>query len=478
VQHADRASMSTYALPDDYRWLLVTGAVLGMAIAINHGRWSGPAFAVLVVAFALIAWRFFVAMRDRGVARAQPSTTLAGIVLALLATMPVSALLDRTIIPEPAVQHWTLGRIAQGLFVVLLATYVPFLSGGRREPERMKTARFWAFGVLVLIAGLEVIRVSPVPDIDVWTIQTRGAEVLLDGKNPYVFASVPDTDPETDFTVPYCYPPLPIYLGAAALAARGDVRHTLLAALLAAGIAMRFIARRRRRGDGPVPAPLPSLLEDAPALCFWLAPPLFMVLDRSWIDPLQIMLVSLAVAAFVSGRLTLAAVVIGVAISSKQSMFWLFPLAGIILRFDRKRWVIMAVAALVPVLPFMLWDFRALKYSNFDFMTGLAARHDGLCLSSWWSRAFGTTFPPQITFPLSAAVVAAACLRTPADGAERSRFAALGFARALVATYGAFFFFNRWAFANYYFLLIGFTSLAAATAVQTLEPRPADPDVI
>lgn len=455
-----------HALPEDYRWLLVTGAVLGIAVSINHGRWAAPAFAVLVVAFALFGWRFFVALRERGVARATPSTTIAGFVLALLATMPVTGLLDATIIPVPAVLHWTVGRVAQGLFLVLLATYVPFLSGVRRESERTKAARFSGFAVLVTIAGLAVIRVSPVPDIDVWTIQTRGAEVLLEGKNPYVFAKVPDTDPESDFTVPYCYPPLPIYLGASALALRGDVRHPLLAALLAAGIAMRFIARRRREGREQVP--LPSLLEDAPALFFWLAPPLFMVLDRSWIDPLQIMLVSLAVAAFVAGRSTVAAVVIGVAVSSKQSMFWLFPLAGVLLGFDRRRWVVMAVAALLPVLPFIAWDFRALKYANFDFMTGLAARHDGLCFSSWWSRALGSTFPPQLAFVLSAAVVLGVCLRKPRAVDERSRFAAFGFARALVATYFVFFFFNRWAFANYYFLVIGLSSLAAATAVQTV----------
>jgi hypothetical protein len=463
-------SARTYALPEDYRWMLVTSTALGIAIAIHHGRWSGPAFAVLVVPFVLVAWRFAVAMRDRGVASAAPSGTIAGLVLALLATMPVTALLDRTIIPEPAVLSWTVGRVAQGLFLVLLATYVPFLSG-RREPERLKTARFVGFGVLVCVAGLAVIRVSPTPDIDVWTIQTRGAEVMLEGKNPYVYATVPDTDPETEFTVPYCYPPFAVYSGTSARAVGGDIRHSLLAALVVSGIAMRFIARRRRKDAAETP--LPSILEDGPALFFWLAPPLFMILDRSWIDPLQIMLVSLGLAAFVSGRLTLAAVLFGIVASSKQSMFWVVPLAGIILRFDWRRWLVMGVAALVPVLPFVLWDFRALKYANFDFMTGLPGRHDGLCFSAWWSRALGSTFPPQLTFVLSAAAAAGACLRTPRTDPDRSRFAPLGFARALVATYFAFFFFNRWAFANYYFLVIGFACLAAAAAVSAVEPRPA-----
>jgi hypothetical protein len=454
-------------LPDDHRWLLAGGSLLGLAVAINHGRWADLAFAALVPGVLIVAWRFYVAMRDRGVPRARAKELRAApyLILALLAVLPVIALCDGTIIPKPAVTHWVAGRVAQVGFLVLLASYLPFISGRRPEPERLKTARFAGFALLVLVAGLEVIRVSPVPDIDVWTVQKAGAEALLEGKNPYAVVAVPDTDPETDFTVPYCYPPFPIYMGTLAPAARGDVRHPLLAALLAAGVAMRFIARRRKRPSRQL---LPSVLEDSPALFFWLAPPLFMVLDRSWIDPFQIALITLGVAAFVVDRKTLAAVLLGVAISSKQSMFFVYPLAAIILAFDRRRWVIMGIAALLPVLPFLAWDFRRLKYANFDFMTGLGARHDGLCFSTWVYNTFHATFPPQITFLASAAVVVAACLRRPLDAAQRERYASLGFARALVATYLVFFFFNRWAFANYYFLVIGFASLAAATAVQTL----------
>lgn len=442
--------------------------MLGLAVAINHGRWADLAFAVLVPGVLIVAWRFYAALRDRGVPRAAPLRAAPYLVLALLVALPIIALCDGTIIPKPAVTHWWMGRIAQVSFLVLLATYLPFVSGRRPEPERLKTARFVGFAFLVLVAGLEVIRVSPEPDIDVWTVQKSGAEVLLQGKNPYVVVAVPDTDPETDFTVPYCYPPFPIYMGTLALAARGDVRHPLLAAVLAAGFAMRFIARRRKREAGRPGTSLPSLLEDAPALFFWLGPTLFMVLDRSWIDPFQIGLITLGVAAFVDDRKTLAAVLLGVAISSKQSMFFVYPLAAIILGFDRRRWVVMGIAALVPVLPFLVWDFRRLKYANFDFMNGLGARHDGLCFSTWVYNTFHATFPPQITFLASAAVVAAACLRRPLGAELRERYAALGFARALVATYLVFFFFNRWAFANYYFLVIGLASLAAATAVQTL----------
>jgi hypothetical protein len=46
----------------------------------------------------------------------------------------------------------------------------------------------------------------------------------------------------------------------------------------------------------------------------------------------------------------------------------------------------------------------------------------------------------------------------------------LEFSRALVLTYFVFFFFNRWAFANYYFLLTGLAALAGAAALHRSGP--------
>jgi hypothetical protein len=457
---------------DDYDWALVLAVLFGLATAIHHGRWDPSAFAVLMVALALLGWRFFVALRRRKALEAPRDAVALGrgrakvvLVFALLVVMAIVSLLDRTVLPEAAMARWSLGRAAQVLSWALAITYAPFLSG-RREPEVLKTLRFGGFAALLCVAGLSVIHASATPDIDVWTIQQRGAEVLLEGKNPYVWATVPDTDPETDFTVPYVYPPMALYVGVIGRLVGGDVRYALLGTLLATGLALRYIARRRDRSHANA---TPSLVEDAPALFLWQAPPLFMVLDRSWIDPVQILLVTLGVAAHVAGRPTLVAVMLGVAASSKQSMFWVVPLALVLLRFDLRRWIVMAVAAALPLVPFVVWDFRRLKYALFDFMSTLPPRSDGLCFTSWMKRAFGVAFPTQLGFVFAAAIVVAACLRArPANGHDGAgmRGSPSDFGRAVLLTYFAFFFFNRWAFANYYFLLTGFSTLAAAAALS------------
>jgi hypothetical protein len=451
-------------VPGDYLWALVIASLFGLATAIHHGRWDPLAFGVLAIAFGLVTWRFMVALRARGasIGRWRDAVAIA-VVLGLVASMALVSILDRTVLPEAAMARWTVGRVARlGSWIAVLG-YIPSLRG-RLEPEWLKTARFAVFATLVAVAGLSAIGASPEPDIDVWTIQQRGAEVLEQGKNPYTSATVPDTDPETDFVVPYVYPPLAIFVGVLGRAVGGDVRYALLGALLAIGVALRSIARAGL-AIPPAPSRL-ALLEDAPALLFWQWPPLFMILDRSWIDPLQVMLIALGVAAHARRRQTLAAVMLGLAASSKQSMIWLVPLAIVLLRLDLRRWIVMGVSAAAPMVPFVLWDFRRLKYCLFDFMSTLPPRSDGLCFTSWMKHAFDVAFPTQVGFALAIGAVVMGCIRAPRGAADSARWGAPTFALALLFAYFAFFFFNRWAFANYYFLLAGLASITAASTLS------------
>ncbi|HVH45597.1 MAG TPA: hypothetical protein VM925_24755 [Labilithrix sp.] len=457
-------------VPDEYAWLLVMSFIFGFANAISHGRWQPISFALLMVGLAVFAWRFVAASRTP--ADAEPTIAprlTVGALFAMLLSMPVTAFFDPTILAQPA-HPMTAVRVAQVASLLLIASYAPFLSGRRQESERLRTARFVAFALVLLFAGVAVIHITPSPGIDVWTIEMKGGEVLLDGKNPYVWATVPDTDPQSDFTVPFVYPPAAAYLAAVGIAVFGDIRYMLLGGMFAAGLALRFIARRASARSGRA---VPSILEDAPALFFWQTPMLVMVVELSWIDPLQLMLICGGLAAYVADRRTLAAIAFGIAVSSKQTMFWVFPLAALVLRFDLRRWIVMGLSALVPVLPFMVWDFKALKHANFDFMTTLPARHDALCFTNavWkWSHA---TFPHVVGFLLAAVLVAVACGRALAGRfrllavlAPAASRPILDFALALALTYFVFFFFNRWAFANYYFLLTGLAALGAAAALH------------
>jgi predicted membrane-bound dolichyl-phosphate-mannose-protein mannosyltransferase len=221
----------------------------------------------------------------------------------------------------------------------------------------------------------------------------------------------------------------------------------MLAALLITGVALRFIVRRAGLGST-------SLAEDAPALFIWLSPKLQFILEQSWVDPVQIMWITLLVAAHVAARPTLAATLLGVAASSKQTMFWLVPLAAVLLGWDRRQWLITGAVALALPLPFILWDFRALKHANFDFLNALPARPDALTFINWYARKYATEIPGNIAFLLAALVAGVSIWKLSGSTAK--------FGVALLSTYVTFFVFNRWAFANYYFTLCGLSALAAA----------------
>src|SRR6185312_5497452 len=95
-----------------------------------------------------------------------------GLVLVLLLSMPVTAFFDAKLIAHPQMPWWV-GRAVEVCSFFLLFSYVPFLSGERRESERTKTLRFALFGALMLTAGIATYRVSPAPTIDVWDLQMR-----------------------------------------------------------------------------------------------------------------------------------------------------------------------------------------------------------------------------------------------------------------------------------------------------------------
>ncbi|MBS2014155.1 MAG: hypothetical protein JST00_14795 [Deltaproteobacteria bacterium] len=451
----------TRAVRDDLTASLAFVVLLGLGTSNNNGHWSKLSFAIVFAALLLMGWGFVAALRGRG--SAAPGARWAPyhpyLVLALLAAMPLTALLDARLLPADALARFGAGRALEAASLLLLATYVPFASGARSEPARWRTGRFALFGAIVAATGVLAIRLSREPDIDVWTIQARAAELLLEGKNPYVWIAVPTSDQADAFTVVYNYPPISIYLAIAGRLLGGDPRYGLLATIVAAGFALRAIARSGapREGKGR-----PAIIDDAAALSFWLWSPLVFVIDRAWIDPLQVALVAFAVLAYVRQRETLAAVVLGVALTSKQSMFWLVPLAFVFLRWDVKRWAAFAAGALAPLLPFLVWDAARLKHNLFDFMAGLGPRHDALCFTAFVHHAFGAAFPHVTGFLLGGVVIAAAWWRRPPPGDRHE--SVLAFARATTAAYYVFFFFNRWMFANYYCTVAGFAAITAAVA--------------
>ena len=103
-------------------------------------------------------------------------------------------------------------------------------------------------------------------------------------------------------------------------------------------------------------------------------------------------------------------------------------------------------------LPF-LGNLHALKYALLDFQNLLPPRKDGLTLSTTLDDLFGFGLPGVLGFLFAAA--------TCGVSAWKLKGRAKAFVPTAAFTLLVFFFFNKWAFANYYFLTMGLAALAA-----------------
>jgi hypothetical protein len=507
-------------LPRETGWLLIVAYVLGLVMLMTTGLYDGPlaepSLIIVLVCGVILASLFtrLVAPKPFVHDPARPPLVVAVVALTIFV---IAAFADANLL---AGAHGSLGliHVLQAGQVVLLASYLPAILRGVREPRFFVELRFALFGVCLVVGTVSAVALAPSPRIDVWRAHTEAAQALLQGVNPY--RSMQDSG------LGFVYPPTSLYASALALLAHGDVRWAMVLSLLVAGIAMRFVARqglkapplarlqgvspikppivrvmpntdvttakaspgasaraRAREGsaesdadmkgvsdtelaapaeeeardtEAPGAAPFPALAEDAPALMLWLTPKAYLFLEQSWGDALPLAFVALALWAHARQKRYLAAVLLGVALSSQQSMIWLLPLA-LLLAFNVGQWVTFLATAAVLIAPFAVWDIHSLKRSVFDLYGVLPGRADALTPTNWLFRHFG--MPPREApgVVLAAVTAAIAIWRAP-----RTRHA---FALSVALAFFAFYLFNRWTFLNYYFFLTGLAALAAAVAV-------------
>lgn len=439
-------------------YALSLGLCLALALAIvpTRGTYRADSIALLFVALgvAIALVRELVSTERGGPPRSVPERQVAWGVFVVLASFVVIRVVDSKLVSNALFSMTWLKAIVvlQGL---VLATYLrDLLSGARSVAPRSAAIRFAVLGALTFVGCLETLRLIPVPPIDVWDVQTQGANALLSGQNPYDVVRVWDTAPGViSNDTPYVYPPLQLLLTIPAKLL-GDVRLTMIAAVLVIGVAVRRVARAVSPDAHP-------LITDAPALFVWMAPKTFYVIEQAWIDPVQIAFIASACAFAFERRIALAAAVFGLSLASKQTMFWVFPLAAAHFRLRPKELAICVGTAAATAVPFALWSFGGLFHSNVGFLTGLKPRSDALTFIQWAHRVLDIDVPHRIAFVLAAIVVALVVWR---------RGSPHRFGMALALTYFFFFAFNRWANANYYFFTGGAAALGAAAALG-VDPR-------
>ncbi|HEV3474325.1 MAG TPA: hypothetical protein VG602_03055 [Actinomycetota bacterium] len=431
----------------------IAALTLGRAIQVAEGHFAPEAIAWLAVSLLVLG----VAVLFPGPVERfgdRPLWVILGVGLAaqfaqLVTTVPAIYLTEAT-----AAELDAFGWVMAGTAIVSLGAIF-----GARSLARIL---FPLLIVIYLLAGVWIIRSSPDPPIDVHVVHQDSIDALVAGRNPYEI-TFPNIYGHERFYGPgmvqdgrvqfgFQYPPLSLLLSAPGKLVAGDFRY---AHLVAGAIAGALIAGAR-----------PGRVATAAATLFLFTPRTFFIIEQGWTEPLMLMLLA-AVSFAAVRRWAFSPYMAGALVASKQYAVWFLPLVVLLRRTTSMREAVKELAralgvALAVTLPFFLWGPRAFLYDLFTVQARLPFREEGLTFLSLWSRLTGDVPPSWIGWLIAAGAVALVLLRAPRT--------ASGFGAGGALVLALFFAFNRSAFANYYYFVLGSLWIAVA-AGSVASPR-------
>jgi hypothetical protein len=440
--HAERA-----------QWLAPVSAVaiiaIGRALQIVNGILHPDALFWITVALA-------VAIAGAVFARPARLARLDARIVLIVAVAGLAANIGQ-LYSKPPILVAGLPPDSQADFNVRLAllTGAAFAAVGGALRPRWRGLAVAAIVAAHFALGVWTIEESPAPKIDVHVFQRDAIAALRGGANPYelTFPNIYDSasyygpglsvDGRLQFGFPYF--PLSLLLAMPGQVLAGDHRYAQLVAMELAAILMAF---SRAGGFGLLAAAL-----------FLTTPRVFFVLEQAWTEPFVVSgFAAVVFAACRRPRVT--PWLFGAFVALKQYLVLAVPAALLLVRDRREAFHFLtraAIAGAALTLPFVLWNPGAFWRSVVALQFHQPFRLDALSYLSWWTLR-GHTQPPELMSFVAAAIAAAISLwrlpRTPA-----------GFAAAVALTFFAFFAFNKQAFCNYYFFVIGAfaVTLAACT---------------
>ena len=474
------------ASPADHenpRWLsaaalCLAGASVGYAIHLRDGEYTPDALRQIATALALcVAGVALPAVRDN-----RRWGTHA--VVAVLAASVGYQFLQLLRSPPGGWNWWSDDvklvsaagfRFYYGGVGVASLLAVALVVAGRR----VRLACLACLFAVHFLLGAWMIRACPSPHIDVFVFQQEGPRALLRGENPYRM-QFPDiyhgTAQEKDRDVygqglseqgklkfGFPYPPLSLYFATAGYAIAGDHRYAQLAAMTLAGV---FVAFCR-----------PGRVAALAAVLLLFTPRAFLVLGRGWTEPFVVLPLAATVCFACRGRWWATAVSLGLLLGVKQYMVFALPLAPLLVprpwtgpKVGKLMMVAGATAAVLNA-PLALWDLGAFYHSAAVVQKVAPFREDALSFLVWIYHVQGVKYEVRFAFVAMAVGIGLSLWRCPRDP--------MGFAAAVAMAYLPFIAFNKQAFANYYFFVIG--ALCCAVAALPIpapdKPKPEGPPV-
>jgi hypothetical protein len=344
-----------------------------------------------------------------------------------------------------------LAPFAMGFVVQALLCGVVVSSDGA-----IRNSAFAAVLAIFAVLGTRVIINQPGPRIDVYMFQADSSAALADGRNPYDMTFPIISPEEKQFygdgvvqngRLQFGYPYFPETLFAVMPAdlLHFDVRYTQLAAIIGSAIL--------------IAAASPGTGGFAAALLLLTTPRIYFILEESWIEP--IVLLTLATTIACAARWPrLLPYAFGIFFASKQYV----PVAAVLLfvgsrplRQTASLLFTSALVASVVTLPMALWNLSAFWKSVVSLQFRQPFRPDALSYLSWVGEALWA--------PLAVTAIPFALLFLTI-GLVLWRRRSMSFASAMAFCFLLFFAFNKQAFANYYFFVIG----AMACGIAELMP--------
>lgn len=463
------------AVPARALILALSAALLGMALHLTDGLYSPIGLGVLTLSFALCIWAAIFAVSSSAMI---PLRTFQLFLTGLICVQLFSMLFA----PAGATEA-TVPKVSQFPFqmgVTTAAGGLALLQFGRKM--RFSVAGFVLMLVSFAAIGIWKIRSAPEPFIDVFIFHRDAAIALSQGINPYTitFPNIYSADTYVygqgvvengRLLFGYPYPPLVLLCTSAAHLVFGDSRYAMMLAMLISAVLIALLHRTRT-----------SMLC---AMLLLFTPRAFYLVELAWTEPLCVMFLtafSLLAYRYYAHYLgeegsdqryfIPAAVMLGLLLASKQYLPAALLLTPILLtrrmhlRSFAIAMVIAVTTALIVSLPLMLWDIKAFWQSAITLQMRQPYRPDSLSYLAWygygnkdWTGPFWLAF---VAMFLSAGLM---LWRAPRGIA--------GFILAFALTYFAFFAFNKQAFANYYYLVLG--ALCCATALVVPEQTDHNP---
>jgi hypothetical protein len=361
--------------------------------------------------------------------------------------------------PAPGVTECLFYWVYPSISALLIAVNPNFMYAGaslglaillfRMAPILLNVISSKIMPFCVLVFFISVLFLSPDPGIDVFRSNSLGVKFLLHGLDPYS-QKYPDIyHGQFDYHPGFLYWPGALLLQTISKLICRDVRAVLV---LAWWLAALFFPRSHPHFR-------------ALRKIWWFVPVIPYALEQGWLDPLLSLAAAMTLWAMRNKRWWLMALAIALASSIKQYGFiiGLFPLGALALERQWKTVPRVGLASLVVFLvvvgPFLIWDPHGFLIMTINEHLSAASRTDSLNFTSFWVRAFETPFPAWAQLAMILYGFALAIFHLVRNYAP-GRLAVI--AESWAMAFGFAMLFGKFAFCNYYWLLISFLILSLA----------------